>query len=35
MAVQKKVVYDLLNDAIVNDLGRPLHQFEGHAILRR
>jgi len=33
MANQQKVVYDLLNAAIFNDLERPLPRFQGHSIL--
>ena len=33
MADQYKVVYDLSNGAIFNDLERPLPRFQGHAIL--
>jgi len=33
MADQWKVVYDLSNGAIFNDLERPYHQFLGHAIV--
>ena len=36
MADQQKVVYDLSNGVIFNDLERPLPlypQFQGHAIL--
>jgi len=33
MADQQKVVYDLPNGAIVNDLERPLPWFQSHSIL--
>jgi len=32
MADQQKVVYDLSNGVIFNDLERPLPRFQGHAI---